>query len=203
MKDLSAKILNVETVIPRSLKPGTVLVAAPSLNELYFSHSAVMLVDFEKGDGALGLVLNLRSGHNLNEYLDGVSPEAEVPVYCGGPIAQDRMVFMHTLGPDVFPGSKEFAPGLYLGGDFEAAINYVNSGYPVEGFIRFFIGHSGWADNQLFEEMNDGVWAVAEPGENKGLLLSGSDDAYWHRCVRGMGHHYRAWQFFPRNVYAN
>ena len=124
------------------------------------------------------------TGHTLDSYLDGVSSESRVPVYCGGPLGSDRMVFMHTLGDDVFAGAKQFAPGLWLGGDFDAAIDYVNSGYPLDGLIRFFIGYSGWTAEQLKSELHANSWAVADCPSDKTMLLSLSDDAYWHNRRR-------------------
>lgn len=202
MRDLRTSILKIKTVKAAATQ-SSLLVAEPFLTESYFNHSVIMLVDYNDGEEALGLVMNNATGHTLDEYLDGVAPQTDVPVYCGGPIGEDRMVFMHTLGETVFPGARLFAPGLYLGGDFEAAIDYVNQGYPTEGFIRFFIGYSGWSAGQLNDEINEGVWAVTDaPAERDGLLRL-SADAYWHRTVRRMGDAYRPWRFFPRDPKAN
>ncbi len=143
MKDLSTSILKIRTVRPSAIAPGSLLVAEPFLSESYFNHGVITLVDYTVDDGALGLVMNAPTGHTLDEYLEGVDANCGVEVYCGGPVGIDRMVFMHTLGESVFPGAKEFAPGLYLGGDFDMAIDYVNSGYPLDGVLRFFIGYSG------------------------------------------------------------
>lgn len=179
------------------------LVAEPFLTETYFNHGVITLVDYSAEDGSLGLVMNNPTGHSLDEFLDGVKDGTDVPVYCGGPIGQDRMVFMHTLGDAVFPGAKEFAPGLYLGGDFDSAIDYVNNGYPVEGVIRFFIGYSGWDAAQLAEELDNEVWAVTDAPCDLSMLLRDDDDRYWHRFVRRLGPVCRAWRFFPRDLRAN
>lgn len=203
MKYLSSSILTVPPVRPRPLEPGSLLLAEPLLTETYFNHGVITLVDYTTDDGALGLVMNIPTNHTLDEYLDGVDRFSAVPVYCGGPLGQDRMVFMHTLGSEFFEGSKQFAPGLYLGGDFDAAIDYVNSGYPTEGVLRFFVGYSGWDSPQLKDEIDDNVWAICESPADRSLLLKDDLDAYWHRFVRRMGEPYRPWQFYPRNLQAN
>lgn len=203
MKDLSTSILKIRTVRPSAIAPGSLLVAEPFLTEEYFNHGVITLVDYSADEGALGLVMNNPTGHMLDEFIDGVSEKSNVPVFCGGPIGPDRMVFMHTLGDKVFEGAQEFAPGLYLGGDFDAAVDYVNSGYPLDGAIRFFIGYSGWDAGQLNDELDNETWAVTDAPANLSILLSGSDDSYWHRFVRRMGEPYRAWRFFPREVNAN
>lgn len=203
MKDLSMSILKIRTIRPETVGAGSLLIAEPFLSESYFNHGVIMLVDYSDEDGALGLVMNNPSGHTLDEYIDGVNKEKEIPVYCGGPIGQDRMVFMHTLGPEVFPGAKEFSPGLYLGGDFDTAIDYVNSGYPIDGSLRFFIGYSGWDSPQLKEELDNEVWAVSDAPQNRSQLFHDDEDHYWHTFVRRMGEPYRAWRFFPRNILSN
>lgn len=203
MKDLSTSILKIRTVRPSAIAPGSLLVAEPFLTEEYFNHGVVTLVDYSAEEGALGLVMNNPTGHMLDEFIEGVSEQSKVPVFCGGPVGPDRMVFMHTLGETVFEGAQEFAPGLYLGGDFDSAVDYVNSGYPLDGVIRFFIGYSGWGTGQLNDEIDNDTWAVTDAPAKLSMLLSGSDDAYWHRFVRHMGEPYRAWRFFPREVNAN
>lgn len=203
MKDLSTSILKIQTVKPTSIAPGSLLVAEPFLADDYFNHGVVTLVDYSENGEALGLVMNNPTGHTLDEYLDGVKPDSYVPVYCGGPNGQDRMVFMHTLGDSVFPGAKEFAPGLYLGGDFDMAIEYANNAYPLDGMIRFFIGYSGWDSKQLEDELGNDVWAVTDAPEDPSELLKNSNDTYWHHFVRKMGEPYRAWRFFPQDIRAN
>lgn len=202
MKDLSSAILNIHNIGTKEVHPGSVLVAQPLLNDVCFKHAVVTLVDCDD-DYMLGLVMNLATGHTLDEYVDGMAAACDVPVYCGGPVGKDRMVVMHTLGADCFPGSREFAPGLYLGGDFDEALDYVNNGYPIEGMMRFFVGYSGWDANQLADEMAEGTWGVADSIFDKSELLTGDGDAYWHKAVRELGSTYRAWNLFPRNLMAN
>ena len=202
MRDLTTTLFNVPARTT-TVGQGSLMIAAPFVDEAYFNHSVVSIVDYDESDGALGLVMNNQTGHTLDSYLDGVSSESRVPVYCGGPLGSDRMVFMHTLGEELFAGAKEFAPGLWLGGDFDAAIDYVNSGYPLGGLIRFFIGYSGWTAEQLKGELLGNSWAVADCPSDKTMLLSLSDDAYWHRYVRMLGEPYRAWQLMPREPRAN
>ncbi len=58
-------------------------------------------------------------------------------VFLGGPVSDDRLFYIHNLGPDIISDCDEYFPGLYAGGSFRDVLNYVNSGYPVDGRIRF------------------------------------------------------------------
>ena len=79
---------------------------------------------------------------------------------------------------------------------------YVNTGYPLEGFIRFFIGYSGWSREQLDEELESKVWAVAGC-EDHHKLLTGAHDSYWHRYVKSLGTDFRGWLYHPHNPHCN
>ncbi|MDE5643241.1 MAG: YqgE/AlgH family protein [Muribaculaceae bacterium] len=201
MRDITTDIFNVPTV-KGDVRQGAILVAEPFLAESYFNHGVLSLVDYNAGEGAMGVVMNYRTANMLSDVLDGISPQFDAPVYCGGPLGQDRLFFIHTLGSDIIGNAREYAPGLYVGGDFDAITDYVNSGYQLDGVLRFFVGYSGWSRGQLEEELANDVWALSDftdPHE----LLHGSGDSYWHRCVRHMGEPYRAWQLLPRNIQAN
>lgn len=203
MIDIPAPFLHIKACQPKAIAPGSMLVAEPFMSEIYFKHAVAMVVDYSDTDGVLGLVMNNPTNLTLDKFLDEARPEAEIPVYCGGPMGQDRVVVMHTLGDRVLEGAKEFAPGLYLGGDFDAALDYANSGYPLEGELRFIIGYCGWDSVQLAEEIRNQSWAVTDAPQSRKSLLTGDGDHYYHRFVRSMGAPYRPWQFIPRHLSAN
>lgn len=201
MADFDNLLFNID-ITPAAPAPGSLLVAEPFLRDEYFAHSVVCLVDYEPAGEAMGVVLNHPTPYTLQQLLADVKSPEPVRVYCGGPMSADRLYYIHTLGPDIVPGCREIKQGLYIGGDFKAMTDYVNSGYPVEGAMRFFIGYSGWSRRQLDEEIDNRVWAVT-PGRSRSLTLTGSGDAYWHSTVRAMGSTYRGWLYHPQNPSAN
>lgn len=202
MKDITTNLFRVkgETYTPSC---SLLLVAQPFMKEAYFNHGVVSLIDYIPSEGATGVVLNNRTEFVLPDLLDGISSECDVPVYCGGPVGQDRLFFIHTLGPDIIPKARRFAPGLYVGGDFDAVREYINASYPVEGAIRFFVGYCTWDAGQLEQELRKEEWAQAPAPESPALMLFDSGDRYWHRTVRSLGSAYRSWTLMPRNVSCN
>ena len=179
---------------------GRLLVAEPFMHDENFRHSVICLVDYEESGKAMGVVLNHRMNYTLDQLMEDVERE-DIEVYCGGPMSMDRLFFIHTLG-DIIPGARQIGENLYIGGDFEAMTDYVNSGYPLEGKIRFFVGYSGWGDHQLDDELEANVWGVALLSDAE-EMLTGEDDSYWHRTVKGMGETYRGWLFHPQNIHSN
>lgn len=200
---MNSKSLLFNIDISTGLPPaeGRLLISEPFLRESYFNHAVIVLVDHEAGISSMGVVVNNLSDYTLQQLIDGVTIEAPVPVYTGGPVGSDRLFFLHTLG-DLIPESRQIAPGLYVGGDFDSALTIVNDGYELEGHLRFFLGYSGWNGGQLEDELEKSVWAVAPLGDPADLL-TGDDDAVWHREVRALGPKYRGWLYHPQNISAN
>lgn len=203
MNDFNTSFFNLTTVkLP--VKAGSLLVAQPFLSEVWFDRAVIALIDYDKCDGATGVVLNNGMNYTLNEVADGVGDAgACVPVYCGGPLSQDRLYFIHSLGSEIIPQAREFAPGLYIGGDFAHAVNYVNEGYPTDGYMRFFIGYSGWSRGQLEEELRADTWAVIPEYMEPADILAGAGNAYWNSAVKALGDSYRSWRFIPHDLRSN
>lgn len=198
MKDLSTLLQFKATPSGKRPECGTLLVAEPFLKESYFNHGVISIIDYLPTDGATGVVMNNRTGYGLSELLDGLETDIDIPVYCGGPLGQDRLFFIHTLGRNIVPKAREYAPGLYVGGDFEAITNYINAGYTIDGCVRFFIGYSSWSAGQLEREIEEHTWAEAPAPYDPMDLLRGDADPYWHRTVRTLGVEYRSWRLIPR-----
>lgn len=190
--------INIPTGPP---EVGKLLIAEPFLKEDYFHHAAIMLVDYKNGSEAMGLVMNRLTSYSLHDVLESVNDTVQIPLFCGGPMSTNRLFYIHSLG-SIIPDSKQIGNNLFVGGDFDAVLNYLNSGYPTECVIRFFLGYSGWSPYQLQEEIENNVWAVMSVSNSK-EILSGSEDAYWHRCVRQLGKEYKGWRYHPRNPHAN
>ncbi len=195
MKDITTTLFKVPS--PKAeLSCGGMLVSQPFMKEAYFNHGVVALIDYLPDEGATGVVMNNRTEFALSDLLEGIKTENIVPVFCGGPLGQDRIFFIHSLG-EIIPGARQFAPGLYVGGDFEAIKNYVNSGYPTEGFVRFFVGYSSWTAGQLEREIKEESWVLANTPQSPEAILTESGDRYWHRTVESLGETYRPWRLIP------
>lgn len=177
MKNLADSLFKVSATSGSPVS-GSVLVSEPFLSETFFNHSVLSLIDYIPDEGATGVVLNNRTDLALANVIDGVDPARNIKVYCGGPLGQDRLFFIHTLGDTVIGGARCYAPGLYIGGDFASMLGYINAGYPVDGYVRFFIGYGSWECGQLEREISEGSWAIGECPENAGCLLSGSGDSF-------------------------
>ena len=184
----------------KPLALGAMLVAEPFMRDEHFCHSVICIVDYQPGQSSMGVVLNHPTPFTLDQLLENVVRE-NIQVFNGGPMSPDRLYFIHTLG-DIIPDARQIDDDLWIGGDFDIMTEYVNSGYPIEGKIRFFVGYSGWGPHQLEDEISNHVWAVVNHTLPL-VMLSGSGDSYWHTTVRHLGPTFRGWSFHPQNVHSN
>lgn len=200
MKTLDSIIFNIKGCSPTPFA-GALLIAEPFLRESYFNHAVVCLVDYEPGKSVMGVVLNKSTNYSLNELIPTITTDKQIPVFCGGPMSQDHLYFLHTLG-DIIPNSRRIINNLYIGGDFDIVVDMINSGYDTDQNFRFCIGYSGWDAGQLEEELNKNVWAVANI-PNIDTVFGAKGDSYWHSIVRSLGEKYRGWQYHPQNPQMN
>ena len=197
MKHLSSALLhvNLTDTTPRC---GATLIANPLTAAGHANRSLITIIDYLDTEGTTGVTLNRPTGDYLSDLVPGIDPASRIPVFCGGPEGQDRIFFIHSLGTEIMPGSRPYAPGLWVGGDFSTIKSYINSGYPVEGFVRFFTGYHCWGEGELEKELEDGKWAMSEmtsPAHN----LSGIGDKAWFEAVKRQEDRLRPWAMIPRH----
>jgi putative transcriptional regulator len=135
---------------------GSLLLAHPSLRDSNFKRSVVLLAAHSAEDGALGVIVNRPLDQVLGDYdteLQG-SDLADVPLYEGGPVGSDQIILVAWQWS---PGDGTFR--LYFGIDEAKACQMLEQGSGFE--VRAFLGHSGWGEGQLEEEIDDDSWVLA------------------------------------------
>lgn len=176
-------------------KAGDVLLSEPTMNDFYFGRSSVLLIDHNEKEGSFGIIMNKPLSIKLNEVVDEFS-DFDAPVYLGGPVAEDQIFFMHTLGT-LIPDSFEIMDGLYWGGDTETLNTFISTGIATPDKVRFFIGYSGWAVGQLTQELSRNAWSVCKTDAQS--LLGTPVESMWTTYVSRLGKEYEIWKRFPKN----
>jgi putative transcriptional regulator len=87
-----------------------------------------------------------------------------------------------------------------LGGDFESTKALINNG-KIKNNIRFFLGYTGWEENQLQLEMISNSWIVANSYKNK--IIGKSSAQFWKEQILELGGDYMIWSNAPENPYLN
>lgn len=185
---------------PTDIKPGQgkVLISEPSLRDLYFKRSVVLLVDHNE-EGSFGLILNKPVEIDLNKVIKDF-PDFNAKVYLGGPVNTDSLFVLHKLG-DKVKKSIEVIDGLYWGGDMDTIIELAASKLIDPDDIRFYVGYSGWGAKQLNDELKENSWFVAIPKIDK--ILSKRADQMWEDLMRTLGEDYAIWANYPSDPMLN
>lgn len=179
---------------------GKILVANPMLEENTFNRSVIYLTEHGGNVGAMGFVLNKPLPFTLNSVFDKFDWLPDIPVYSGGPVENDHLFYIHNLG-NIITDSLHIAGGISLGGDITSVISYISAGNKVEGYIKFFLGYSGWSEGQLQMEIKTQSWGVGIPQADD--LLTADGEPLWRRSVQNLGNGYSSWLKIPYSPMLN
>ena len=192
-------LIKKSEMVSEKLKKGNLLIAEPSIiGDLSFNRSVILLADHNK-DGSVGFIINKPLKYNINDLIPEI--KATFKIYNGGPVEQDNLYFIHNI-PDLIPNSIEISNGIYWGGEYETTKNLINKGKINKDNIRFFLGYTGWDENQLETEMEDNSWIITKNNyENK--IIGKSASHFWKKQIIELGGDYLLWSNAPEKPYLN
>ncbi|GAB5563769.1 MAG: YqgE/AlgH family protein [Winogradskyella sp.] len=174
---------------------GSLLIAEPSIiGDISFNRAVILLAD-HNALGSVGFILNKPLDYNLKDLVEGT--ESEFKIYNGGPVEQDNLYFIHK-SPELIPNSIEISNGIFWGGDFNVVLDLINDNKISEEDIRFFLGYSGWAEQQLDDELKSNAWLVSENIYHNSII-SKSSISFWREKMLELGGEYSIWSNAPEN----
>ena len=194
--NLDLNIFDVEHNLGQVGK-GKILISEPFAQDNYFYRSIVLLTE-HNDDGSFGFILNKPVSVKSSEILKDIS-NLDFNVSIGGPVNQDAVYYLHTLG-DKIPESIHVCENIFWGGDFDVLRNLVKKGSVTEKQLRFFIGYSGWEPQQLNEELSNKNWIVSQISADK--IMDVKKD-YWKNILNSLGEKFKIWANSPKNPSMN
>lgn len=179
----------------RITKPnkGHLLIAEPSMSgDISFNKSVVLLAEHSE-QGSVGFILNKLLDLTLSDFI----PELPInfKLYNGGPVEQDSLYFIHKI-PERIPGSIEISEGIYWGGDFEVVHRLICLNKIKENEIKFFLGYSGWDEQQLERELFAKSWIITNHDKDKNLICP-PEQNFWKNKIKSLGGKYLIWMNTP------
>ena len=173
-------------------KKGSLLISEPFLPDPNFERTVIFLCEHNE-DGSFGFIMNKPSLVSVDEIMEDIE-EFKAPVFVGGPVQQNSFHFLHR-NPDL-EGAVEVLNGIYWGGNFEQLKNMIHSKELIQKDYKFFIGYSGWGENQLEEELETGSWIVSNK-INGHLLFSKKPDELWKQSIKSLGGRFNIYSNYP------
>lgn len=177
---------------------GKLLIAEPSiLNDKSFNRSVIYLTEHSH-EGSIGFILNKPTEFIMSDLIPEIN--CDFTVFNGGPVQQENLYFIHKL-PNIIPDSIHIADNIYWGGNFEKLTTLLKGNLISEHDIRFFLGYSGWSDEQLNTELTESSWIVID---NKyPNIFNVESDAFWKNQLLEIGGEYQIWANAPEDPALN
>lgn len=164
---------------------GSILLAEPFMDDPHFKRTVILLCE-HNDEGSFGFVLNNYIVAGIHEVMDGM-PYFDGRISIGGPVKNTNLYYVHTLG-EKLPGSIEVIDGIFMGGDFERLKEMLVHDEVPSDALRFFVGYSGWAPEQLDDELERNSWFVTSSTPN--MLMNTDEQELWNELVRQLGSEY-------------
>jgi putative transcriptional regulator len=147
-------------------RAGQLLAATPMLGDVNFRRTIVLVVEDDKDEGTLGVVLNRPSEIPVEQVLQPWTNLVTGPsvLFRGGPVAPDSALALALpLGDEQPIGWRSLA-----GSKLMSRLGLVDLGAPPElladgiASLRVFAGYAGWGPGQLEAEIDVGAWLVLD-----------------------------------------
>ena len=177
---------------------GRLLISEPYLADPYFRRTVVLLCD-HNGEGSFGFVLNRLTDMAINDLMEDLPPIAS-PVGIGGPVQSSNLYYLHTLG-ERLTGSQLVVDDVYVGGDFELLRDLLTVDPRLATHVRFFVGYSGWGQDQLDKELEERSWLVANGSKQR--IMDARNTDLWGDSLRDMGRAFAPLANFPEDPTLN
>ncbi len=176
------------------------LVAAPNMEDSFFSRTVVLLCDYGE-DGAIGVITNRITDVTSEEVLKQMDIEAgggiRSIVRWGGPV-QPGAVFLTFRTTDEDPpvrdvndpeGDDDVEPAFLVNDALRvsparsviAAVAEQTRTHPA--FLT--LGYAGWAPGQLDREIQSGSWILLDVDE--AIVFGVDPEDQWEQCIRSLG----------------
>ncbi|WP_257656828.1 YqgE/AlgH family protein [Parapedobacter lycopersici] len=174
----------------------SLLISEPFMLDPNFQRAVVLLCEHDGEEGTVGYVLNQPATIQLRDVVDSL-PDADFPLFFGGPVAQESIHFIHKCYDRLNSGIG-LGNGIFWGGNFESLKVLIQRGEIKEEEIKFFIGYSGWSPGQLDRELQENAWVVSNQ-YNPDIAFVNDGENLWKEAVVSLGPKYAHVANFPQN----
>jgi len=159
------------------IKPGTLLIAHPDLDDEFFQFSTVLITE-DHQQGTTGLCVNKLTDMSLSEAA-GLSDWAGTEeLYTGGPVNARALIMIHSAdwySSNTMPVTTEFSISSDL-----LMTEKISTGNEPRDY-RFVNGVSSWKPKQLSEEIAQGKWLTMPATE--AIVYEYTGETQWKKAI--------------------
>ena len=192
---MSLKFFEIENEL--APEKGKLLLSEPLSNDDYFGRSVVLLTEHSDAEGTVGFILNKESNYVLSDLISDI--DSNFKIYTGGPVQPNSLHYIHAFKS--IKNTVRINDKVYWGGDFEQIKEWITTGIIKENQIQFFMGYSGWASQQLNQELDRKLWVVAEIQDEE--ISFNQQESFWRKKLKTMDDKYKIWLNVPENPSLN
>lgn len=172
---------------------GKFLIASPYYPGAEVFNKSLIYMVSHSHKGAMGLAVNNMvnkvTGDSLLDLFHDTDskPEKDIvlPIYLGGPVEQERGFILHTMekceGQQLIKMDGQH--GFGISSNIEILRDIVKGDGPKQSI--FMLGYSGWSSGQLEEEIEKGMWLVADSSSD--VIFSDEKQDKWGAALESIG----------------
>lgn len=177
---------------------GKLLISDPSIiNDSSFNRSIILITEHTVKN-SVGFIINKPLNFTIQDLIPDI--KSDLMIYKGGPVEQDNLYFIHKV-PNLIPDSISITEDIFWGGNFTKLRELLNNNLIKKNEIRFFLGYSGWGENQLLGEISNNSWFVSE-NDFKDIFSENEKDL-WRNKIIQKGGEYKLWVNTPEDISLN
>ena len=160
---------------------GSILVASRDMRDPNFEHTVILVVSGDD-DGVMGLVLNRRTNVAVSRVFDAWKEARghSEPVFLGGPVEPMGALALIRSRANLANAHRVLAD-IHLTTERTLLIRNLPASAALEK-SRIYMGYTGWAPEQLDNEIELGAWHVF-PG-NPDVVFDPDPETLWDRMIR-------------------
>jgi putative transcriptional regulator len=161
------------------LTVGKILVVNEKLGDPNFAQSVILIVQFDKEVGSVGLIINRQTQITVSRVFPKMKQAAKDPVYMGGPLEITGVQALLRL-PEKPNQAMHVAGDTYVTASEELIEKSVVSQTDPSKF-RLYLGYAGWAPGQLEAEIQVGAWSLISG--DAGIIFDRDPESLWSRLT--------------------
>jgi len=171
---------------------GTLLIAAPKLQDVHFAQSVVLLCHHDE-QGAMGLVINRLRNVSMLELLQELGIHDDIDeaqrarlaaqqVHEGGPVDPMRGFILHDAD-HVYESTMRVTETLHLSASRDV-LTAIAAGSGPQSWLML-LGYAGWGAGQLEQELKQDDWLLAPATPQ--LIFHTPIQLQWQQALRAQG----------------